>query len=178
MPAVQETVARVREIDVDKYKYGFTTDIESVTAPKGLTEETVRFISAKKGEPDWLLDWRLEAYRRWLTMQEPTWANVRSPQDRLPGSLLLFGAEEHRGAEESRRGRSRAARDLCQARHSAEGAGGARRRRGRADRGPRVRGRCRVRLRLGGHHLQGGAGQGRRHLLLDLRGGADRIPSS
>ena len=80
MPAVQETVVRVREIDVDKYKYGFTTDIESVTAPKGLTEETVRFISAKKGEPDWLLDWRLEAYRRWLTMQEPTWANVRYPR--------------------------------------------------------------------------------------------------
>ena len=80
MPAVQETVVRVREIDVDKYKYGFTTDIESVKAPKGLTEETVRFISAKKGEPDWLLDWRLEAYRRWLTMQEPTWANVRYPR--------------------------------------------------------------------------------------------------
>ena len=80
MPAVQETVARVREIDVDKYKYGFTTEIESVRAPKGLTEETVRFISAKKGEPDWLLDWRLEAYRRWLTMQEPTWANVHYPK--------------------------------------------------------------------------------------------------
>ena len=80
MPAVQETVARVKEIDVDKYKYGFTTDIESVRAPKGLNEETVRFISAKKGEPDWLLDWRLEAYRRWLTMQEPTWANVVHPK--------------------------------------------------------------------------------------------------
>ena len=80
MPAVQETVARVKEIDVDKYKYGFTTDIESVRAPKGLNEETVRFISAKKGEPDWLLDWRLEAYRRWLTMQEPTWANVHHPK--------------------------------------------------------------------------------------------------
>jgi Fe-S cluster assembly protein SufB len=80
MPAVQETVARVREIDVDKYKYGFTTDIESVRAPKGLTEDTVRFISAKKDEPDWLLDWRLEAYRRWLTMQEPTWANVVHPK--------------------------------------------------------------------------------------------------
>ena len=76
MPAVQETVARVREIDVDKYKYGFFTDIESVTAPKGLNEDTVRFISAKKDEPAWLLDWRLESYRRWLTMQEPTWANV------------------------------------------------------------------------------------------------------
>jgi Fe-S cluster assembly protein SufB len=80
MPAVQETVARVREIDVDRYKYGFTTDIESVRAPKGLSEDVVRFISAKKDEPDWLLAWRLEAYRRWLTMQEPTWANVHYPR--------------------------------------------------------------------------------------------------
>jgi Fe-S cluster assembly protein SufB len=80
MPAVQETVARVREIDVDKYKYGFTTEIESVKAPKGLSEEVVRFISAKKGEPEWLLEWRLEAYRRWLTMTEPTWANVHHPK--------------------------------------------------------------------------------------------------
>jgi Fe-S cluster assembly protein SufB len=80
MPAVQETVARVREIDVDKYKYGFFTEIESVKAPKGLNEDIVRFISAKKGEPDWLLEWRLEAYRRWLTMTEPTWANVRYPK--------------------------------------------------------------------------------------------------
>jgi len=80
MPAVQETVARVREIDVDKYKYGFTTKIESVKAPKGLSEDVIRFISAKKKEPEWLLDWRLEAYRRWLTLQEPTWANVKHPK--------------------------------------------------------------------------------------------------
>ncbi len=80
MPAVQETVARIREIDVDKYKYGFTTKIDEVRAPKGLSEEVIRFISAKKGEPGWLLDWRLEAYRRWLTMHEPTWANVRYPK--------------------------------------------------------------------------------------------------
>jgi Fe-S cluster assembly protein SufB len=80
MPAVQDTVARVKEIDVDKYKYGFTTDIESVKAPKGLNEDVVRFISAKKGEPDWLLAWRLEAYRRWLTLEEPTWANVHYPK--------------------------------------------------------------------------------------------------
>jgi Fe-S cluster assembly protein SufB len=80
MPAVQETVARVREIDVDKYKYGFFTDIESVKAPKGLDEDVVRFISAKKKEPAWLLEWRLDAYRRWLTMQEPAWANVRYPK--------------------------------------------------------------------------------------------------
>jgi Fe-S cluster assembly protein SufB len=80
MAAVQETVARVREIDVDKYKYGFSTDIESVKAPKGLSEDIVRFISAKKGEPDWLLEWRLEAYHRWLTLTEPKWANVHYPK--------------------------------------------------------------------------------------------------
>src|SRR5437660_1961669 len=77
MPAVQETVERVRRIDVDQYKYGFITDIESDKAPKGLNEDTVRFISAKKSEPDWMLAWRLDAYRRWLTMSEPTWARVK-----------------------------------------------------------------------------------------------------
>jgi len=80
MPAVQETVERVKEIEVDKYKYGFFTDIESVKAPKGLNEDIVRFISAKKDEPEWLRDWRLEAYRRWRTMQEPAWANVQYPK--------------------------------------------------------------------------------------------------
>src|SRR5919202_6307186 len=80
MPAVQETIARVREIDVDKYKYGFYTEIESDKAPKGLNEDVIRFISAKKNEPDWMLEWRLEAYRRWLTMTEPTWARVDYPK--------------------------------------------------------------------------------------------------
>ncbi len=75
-----ETVERVREIDVDKYKYGFTTDIELIRAPKGLNEDTVRFISAKKNEPEWLLEWRLAAYRRWVTMAEPTWAKVHHPK--------------------------------------------------------------------------------------------------
>ena len=77
MPAVQETVERVRSIDVDQYKYGFVTDIESDKAPKGLDESTVRFISAKKNEPEWMLEWRLEAFRRWKTMSEPTWARVK-----------------------------------------------------------------------------------------------------
>jgi Fe-S cluster assembly protein SufB len=76
MPAVQETIERVRRVDVDQYKYGFVTDIESDKAPKGLSEDTIRFISAKKNEPQWMLDWRLDAYRRWLTMREPTWARV------------------------------------------------------------------------------------------------------
>jgi Fe-S cluster assembly protein SufB len=80
MPAVQETVEQVRLIDVDQYKYGFVTDIESDKAPKGLSEDTVRFISAKKNEPDWMLQWRLDAYRRWLTMREPTWARVDYPK--------------------------------------------------------------------------------------------------
>ncbi len=80
MPAVQETVDRVRQIDVDQYRYGFETVIESEKAPKGLSEDTVRFISDKKGEPAWMLEWRLEAYRRWLTMEEPTWARVDYPK--------------------------------------------------------------------------------------------------
>ena len=80
MPAVQETVARVRAIDVDQYKYGFVTEIESERAERGLSEDIVRFISMKKGEPDWMLDWRLEAYRRWRTMTEPTWARVDYPK--------------------------------------------------------------------------------------------------
>src|SRR6185437_9988452 len=77
MPAVQETIERVRHIDVDQYKYGFVTDIESDKAPKGLSEDVGRFISAKKEEPEWMLNWRLDAYRRWLTMKEPTWARVK-----------------------------------------------------------------------------------------------------
>jgi Fe-S cluster assembly protein SufB len=80
MPAVQETIEQVRALDVDKYKYGFTTNIESDLAPKGLNEDIVRFISAKKNEPQWLTDWRLEAFRRWQTMEEPSWARVAYPK--------------------------------------------------------------------------------------------------
>ena len=80
MPAVQETVDRVKRIDVDQYRYGFETLIDTEKAPKGLSEEIVKFISAKKNEPDWMLQWRLEAYRRWLTMTEPTWARVDYPK--------------------------------------------------------------------------------------------------
>ena len=76
MAAVQETIDRVKAIDVDTYKYGFFSDIESDKAPKGLNEDIVRFISAKKNEPAWMLEWRLEAFRRWLTMREPTWSRV------------------------------------------------------------------------------------------------------
>ncbi|WOJ88858.1 Fe-S cluster assembly protein SufB [Methylocapsa polymorpha] len=80
MAAVQETVDRVKSIDVNEYKYGFFSDIESDKAPKGLNEDIVRFISAKKNEPAWLTEWRLEAYKRWLTMREPEWARVDFPK--------------------------------------------------------------------------------------------------
>jgi len=60
-----------------EYKYGFVTDVEQDFAPRGLNEDVIRLISSKKNEPDWLLDWRLKAYRIWLTMKEPTWANVK-----------------------------------------------------------------------------------------------------
>ncbi len=79
MPAVQETIDQVSALDVEKYKYGFVTDIEVEKAPKGLNEDIVRFISAKKGEPEWMTEWRLDAYRRWLTMKQPEWANVEYP---------------------------------------------------------------------------------------------------
>ncbi len=79
MAAVQETVDRVKAIDVGEYKYGFVTEIESDKAAKGLSEETVRFISGRKSEPEWLTDWRLDALRRWRTMREPDWARVDYP---------------------------------------------------------------------------------------------------
>ena len=67
----------IEELANREYKWGFVTDIEADTAPRGLNEEIVRFISAKKNEPNWLLEWRLKAYRHWLTMKEPRWPNVR-----------------------------------------------------------------------------------------------------
>ncbi|TXN38476.1 Fe-S cluster assembly protein SufB [Methylobacterium sp. WL30] len=76
MPAVQETIDRVRSIDLDQYKYGFETTIEMEKSEKGISEDVVRFISAKKDEPEWMLAWRLDAYKRWQTMQEPDWARV------------------------------------------------------------------------------------------------------
>ena len=79
MPAVQETIDQVRAIDVEKYKYGFTTDIEVDKAPKGLNEDFIRLISEKKNEPEWMLEWRLDAYRRWQTMTAPKWAKVDYP---------------------------------------------------------------------------------------------------
>ena len=76
----KETVEKVQSLAGEKYKYGFSTDIDSEKAPKGLNEDIIRFISAKKEEPEWLLEWRLDAFERWLTMSEPEWAVVDYPQ--------------------------------------------------------------------------------------------------
>jgi Fe-S cluster assembly protein SufB len=77
MPAVRETAAQVLELE--RYKHGFVTELDQEFAPKGLNEATVRFISAKKNEPEWMLEWRLDAFRRWQAIEEPRWARLEYP---------------------------------------------------------------------------------------------------
>ena len=79
MPAVTETLETVRGLTEGGYKWGFETDIEMEFAPKGLSEDTIRLISARKGEPAWLLEWRLAAYAAWLAMDEPHWGKLGYP---------------------------------------------------------------------------------------------------
>jgi Fe-S cluster assembly protein SufB len=76
---VEQSNREIAELANQSYKFGWTTDIESETIDRGLNEDVVRFISAKKEEPEWLLEWRLKAYRHWLTMTEPNWANITYP---------------------------------------------------------------------------------------------------
>ncbi len=77
----QKVISRETGLEATQYKWGFEFDYESDTAPKGLSEDTVRFISHKKGEPEWMLEWRLKAFRHWLKLadEEPTWANIEYP---------------------------------------------------------------------------------------------------
>ena len=151
-----------------EYRHGFVTDLESDTVPPGLDEDVIRLISRKKREPEFLVEWRLKAYRHWLTMSEPGWANVTHASDRLRRDLVLLRPEiEGRRPEEPRRGRSEAPRDVREARNPARGA---RRARGR-------RGRRGLRQRLRRHHVQGQAGRAGHRLLLVLRGGA-RAPGA
>ena len=150
------------DITKAEYKAGFVTDIEQETLPPGLSEDVVRIISAKKGEPDWMTEWRLKAYRHWLTMEEPKWPNVHYPPIDYQ-ALSYFSAPKQKkdGPEEPRRGGPEAARDVREARGAAARAGQAR----------GGRGRRRLRQRLRGHHVQGEAPGGGGHLLLVLRGG-------
>src|SRR5262245_1539445 len=76
MPTSENTI---HELAAKEYQWGFHSDIESETAPTGISEDTIRFISAKKEEPAFMLEWRLKAYRHWLTMKEPDWHNVHYP---------------------------------------------------------------------------------------------------
>ena len=88
----------IEQLANTEYKYGFVTDVEQDIVPKGLNEDVVRLISAKKGEPEWLLEWRLKAYRVWLKMTEPTLAERQVRADRLPEHQLLRGAEREEEA--------------------------------------------------------------------------------
>ena len=80
MSVTSETVEQVAAQAAERYKYGFVTDIEMEMAPKGLSEDIIRYISDRKDEPEWMLEWRLKAYSHWLTMREPTWAKVGYPK--------------------------------------------------------------------------------------------------
>ena len=79
MPIQEETIEQVN-LATSKYKYGFSTSLEVDKAPKGLTEYTIRLISSKKDEPNWMLKWRLEAFSIWNKMKEPDWAKVNYPK--------------------------------------------------------------------------------------------------
>jgi hypothetical protein len=134
-----------------EYKYGFVSDIATDSLPPGLNEEVIRTISAKKQEPEFLLQWRLRAYRHWLTLAEPHWAKVRhAPIDY--NAIIYFAAPKPKiklnsldeADPEPRRTKT---------------VGGRGRGRGHGQ-------------RFRGHHLQGGTEQTRGHLLLVLRGGA------
>jgi len=77
---VDDSMSAIHETVNSEYKYGFVSEFETDEAPKGLDENTVRFISAKKNEPEWMLEWRLKAFRQWQKMEEPHWANLHYPK--------------------------------------------------------------------------------------------------
>src|ERR671939_2242791 len=84
-----------------EYKYGFVTDIESETIPRGLNEETIRLISAKKNEPEWMLEFRLKAYRHWLTMEEPRhWPNLTYPEVNYQ-DIVYYSAPKQKATKKS-----------------------------------------------------------------------------
>ena len=87
LSAIEKTV-------LSDYKYGFVTDIEADAAPKGLNEDIIRFISAKKGEPEWMLEWRLKGYRAWLEMEEVDWAKLTIPEIDFEVNLTLETSEQ------------------------------------------------------------------------------------
>ena len=170
---VRDAAAIAAVDDLSTYKWGFVSDIESDMAPKGLSEDTVRYISAKKDEPQWLLDWRLKAYRLWLTMDAPDWAKVDiAPIDYQ--DMYFYAAPKAKPTlasldeldPEIRRTYEKLGIPIEEQKMLA-GVEGARKRRGRRG----------VRQRFGRYHLPGRAGACRRHLPFDQRGG-EGIPRS
>ena len=87
------------EVTSSEYKYGFYTDIETETAPKGLTEDTIRFISAKKNEPEWMLEYRLKAFRHWLKLEEPKWPHVKYPEIDFQDIIYYAAPKKKKGPE-------------------------------------------------------------------------------
>ena len=88
MAATIETIETLEQA-TGKYKYGFVTDIESDKAPKGLNEDIIRFISAKKDEPEWMLEWRLKAFAVWQNMDSPDWAKLDIPRSTIRTPIIM-----------------------------------------------------------------------------------------
>ena len=152
----------IEQLANQDYKYGFVTDIDAEAVPPGLNEEIIRIISAKKGEPEWLLEWRLNAFRVWQTMVEPQWHNVHFPPVDFQ-DIIYYSAPKQKPKLESLDDLDpeiKATFDKLgvpiEEQKVMAGGGG---RRG-------------VRLGVGRDHLQGQAGRSRHRLLLVLRGGA------
>ena len=110
----------IRQLTRREYRAGFVTEVEVDTIPPGLNEDMVRLISAKKNEPEWLLEWRLKAYRHWLTMKEPTWPNVHYPPIDYQ-NVVYYSApkQEKDGPKSLDEVDPEAARDLREAGHPA-----------------------------------------------------------
>ena len=170
MAETSDSLSTIADVTEAQYKYGFVTEIESEFAPKGLNEDIVRFISGKKDEPAWLLEWRLEAYKRnGSTMDEPDLGQGRRlSEDRLSRIAYYYAAPK--STDDAPKSLDEvdpeAARDLREARHSAARAGAGLSRASRSTRSSTAS-RSRRPSRTSCQRLG-------RHLLLDLRGGAAR----
>ena len=112
MSAATQTLDTVQSVTQSGYKWGWETEIEMDLAPKGLNEDTIRLISARKEEPAWLLEWRLKAFAAWRQMTEPHWARVEHAPIDYQDLHYYAAPKKKAGAEEPGRGRSRAAEDL------------------------------------------------------------------
>ena len=103
------SINEIRDLTRQDYKWGFTTNIEDEQVPRGLSEEIVRLISAKKGEPEFMVQWRLKAFRHWTSLEktqaEPKWANIHYGADRLPEHRLLFSPQAEARTQKPKRSR-------------------------------------------------------------------------